>query len=47
MILPEFGDNLEKALPVLIHLTNNRLGIHNPDEVYLSYILGQTIDGGR
>jgi thiopeptide-type bacteriocin biosynthesis protein len=43
MMLPEFGDNLEKALPVLIHLTNNRLGIHNPDEVYLSYILGKTL----
>ena len=41
MILPEFGENLEKALPRLLHLTNNRLGINNQDEVYLNYLLAQ------
>lgn len=43
LILNEFGDNLEKALPNLIHLTNNRLGVNNQDEVYLNYILSQTL----
>lgn len=41
MILPEFGENLEKALPSLLHLTNNRLGINNQDEVYLNYLLAR------
>lgn len=43
MILPEFGDELEKTLPSLIHLTNNRLGINNQDEVYLNYLLWRTV----
>lgn len=43
IILPEFGDDLEKSLPSLIHLTNNRLGINNQDEVYLNYLLWKTI----
>ena len=43
IILPEFGENLEKALPSLIHLTNNRLGVNNHDEVYLNYLLAQAI----
>jgi thiopeptide-type bacteriocin biosynthesis protein len=43
LILPEFGDQLEKALPSLIHFTNNRIGLTNPDEVYVSYILGKII----
>jgi thiopeptide-type bacteriocin biosynthesis protein len=41
LVFKELGDNLEKALPSLIHLTNNRLGINNQDEVYLNYILSQ------
>lgn len=43
LILKEFGDNLEKALPSLIHLTNNRLGVLNQDEVYLAYILSRAV----
>lgn len=39
LILNEYGENLDKALPNLIHLTNNRLGVNNQDEVYLNYIL--------
>ncbi len=39
MILPEFGEQLEKVLPSLLHLTNNRLGVNNQDEVYLNYLL--------
>ncbi len=39
MLLSEFGEDLEKYLPSLIHLTNNRLGINNQDEVYLNYLL--------
>jgi thiopeptide-type bacteriocin biosynthesis protein len=30
-----------KALPVLLHLTNNRLGINNADEAFVLYVLGQ------
>ena len=41
MILPALGENLERALPSLMHLTNNRMGILNPDEVYLCYILSK------
>ena len=43
LILKEFGENLEKALPSLLHLTNNRLGVHNQDEVYLNYILSKAL----
>jgi thiopeptide-type bacteriocin biosynthesis protein len=43
MILTGLGDNLEKALPSLLHLTNNRLGINNQDEVYLNFILSKTL----
>lgn len=43
IILPELGENLEKALPSLIHLTNNRLGVNNHDEVYLNYLLANVI----
>lgn len=39
MILPNFGEHLDKALPSLLHLTNNRLGVNNQDEVYLNYLL--------
>jgi thiopeptide-type bacteriocin biosynthesis protein len=43
MILPSFGPQLERALPSLLHLTNNRLGLSNPDEVYLCHILSKTL----
>ncbi len=43
LILPEFAENLEKVLPSLIHLNNNRLGVNNQDEVYLNYLLGVTL----
>jgi len=43
LILNELGNNLEKALPNLIHLTNNRLGINNQDEVYLNFLLTKTL----
>jgi thiopeptide-type bacteriocin biosynthesis protein len=41
LILKEMGDAMEKALPSLLHLTNNRLGISNQDEVYLKYVLSR------
>jgi thiopeptide-type bacteriocin biosynthesis protein len=44
-ILKEMGENMEKALPSLLHLTNNRLGINNQDEVYLKYVLGRVFLG--
>ena len=44
LILKEFGDQLEKVLPSLLHLTNNRLGINNQDEVFLLYVLGMAGD---
>jgi len=43
MILKELGDDLDKALPSLLHLTNNRIGINNQDEVYLNYLLAKTL----
>lgn len=43
LILHEFGEYLEKSLPSLLHLTNNRLGINNQDEVYLNYILSKAL----
>lgn len=43
LILGEFGNNLDKALPSLLHLTNNRLGVNNQDEVYLNYILSEAL----
>lgn len=43
LIFKEMGENLETALPSLLHLTNNRLGIANPDEVYLNYILSSAL----
>ncbi|MCS7035703.1 MAG: thiopeptide-type bacteriocin biosynthesis protein [Saprospiraceae bacterium] len=39
LILSNLGEALEPALPTLIHLTNNRLGISNADEAYLAYVL--------
>lgn len=43
LILKGFGDKLELALPSLIHLTNNRLGINNQDEAYLNFILSDVL----
>jgi len=43
LILKELGDNLDKVLPSLIHLTNNRLGVNNQDEVFLCYMLANTL----
>ena len=43
LIFKAFGDDLEKALPSLIHLTHNRLGVNNQDEVYLLYVLSETL----
>jgi thiopeptide-type bacteriocin biosynthesis protein len=43
LIAKGLGDDLEKALPSLLHLTNNRMGINNQDEVYLNYILSKAI----
>lgn len=43
LILKELGDNLEKALPSLIHLNHNRIGLNNQDEVFICYILSRTI----
>lgn len=43
LILSEFGENLDKTLPSLLHLTNNRLGINNQDEVYLNHILSKAL----
>ncbi|MCC6411000.1 MAG: thiopeptide-type bacteriocin biosynthesis protein [Saprospiraceae bacterium] len=43
MILAELGDNLERALPSLIHLSNNRLGVTNPDEVFVCYVLSRAL----
>lgn len=43
MLLAELGDDLEKYLPSLIHLSNNRLGINNQDEVYLNFLLWKSV----
>ncbi|HNE30006.1 MAG TPA: thiopeptide-type bacteriocin biosynthesis protein [Saprospiraceae bacterium] len=43
LIFKALGDGLEKALPSLIHLNHNRIGVNNQDEVYLLYVLSQTL----
>lgn len=43
MILKELGPHLDRALPSLLHLTNNRLGLNNQDEVYLNFILSKAL----
>ncbi len=43
LVLAQLGSELERALPSLIHLTNNRLGVTNADEVYLAYILSRSL----
>ena len=43
LVTKEFGANLEKALPSLLHLTANRLGVNNQDETYLMYVLSKAL----
>lgn len=43
LIFNGLGDNLEKALPNLLHFHHNRMGIRNQDEVYIHYILAHTL----
>ena len=43
MILKALGENLDRALPSLLHLSNNRLGLNNQDEVYLNFILSKSL----
>ncbi len=43
LVMEGLGDTMEKALPSLLHLTNNRMGINNQDEVYLNYILAHAL----
>ncbi len=43
LIIKDLGDQLEKAMPSLLHLNNNRLGIYNQDEVYLNYLLSKVL----
>jgi hypothetical protein len=43
LIFKEYGPQLDMALPSLVHLSNNRLGLQNPDEVYVNFILSKTL----
>ncbi len=43
LILQQLGDALDFSFPTLIHLTNNRLGISNADEVYLAFVLSKAL----
>ncbi|MFN0213369.1 MAG: lantibiotic dehydratase C-terminal domain-containing protein, partial [Saprospiraceae bacterium] len=43
MIFKALDKNLDRALPSLLHLTNNRLGLNNQDEVYLNFILSKAL----
>ena len=43
MILQALDEKLERALPSLLHLTNNRIGLNNQDEVYLNFILSKAL----
>jgi thiopeptide-type bacteriocin biosynthesis protein len=43
LILHDLGDNMEKALPSLLHFSSNRLGVNNQDEVFLAYVLSKTL----
>jgi thiopeptide-type bacteriocin biosynthesis protein len=47
IILPELKPVLDRVLPILVHLTNNRLGVNNQDETYLLYVLAQTLPPGK
>lgn len=43
LIFKELGKGLNPSLPSLLHLTNNRLGLNNQDEVYLNFILSKAL----
>ncbi|MBN8681617.1 MAG: thiopeptide-type bacteriocin biosynthesis protein [Chitinophagales bacterium] len=43
LVLPNFQDQLERVLPSLIHLSNNRLGLNNQDETYICYIIANCL----
>lgn len=43
LTLQGLGSELDKALPHLLHLNSNRLGINNQDETYLNYILSHAL----
>lgn len=43
LILKGLEGNMDKALPSLLHLNNNRLGINNQDEVFLCYLLWRAL----
>ncbi len=42
-IFQDLGKDAEIALPQLIHLHNNRMGVANYDEVYLCHILSEVL----
>ena len=43
LILKGLDENLDRALPSLLHLNYNRLGVTNQDEVFLCYLLSRAI----
>jgi thiopeptide-type bacteriocin biosynthesis protein len=43
MIIQGMGNNGERAFPSLLHLHCNRMGISNQDEVYVCYIIADTL----
>jgi thiopeptide-type bacteriocin biosynthesis protein len=43
MIFRHLGDKTDIALPQLIHMHNNRMGIANYDEVYLNHMLSEVL----
>jgi len=49
LIFPPHADRMRSGIEFLltsyIHMTNNRLGISIPDEVYLAYLIRRSMDG--
>lgn len=43
IVLKGLGENMDRALPSLLHLHHNRLGIQNAEEVYLCYLLARLL----
>lgn len=43
LIFEGLGVHSEKSLPTLIHQTGNRMGLSNPDIVYLVYVLSTSL----
>lgn len=43
LVFQAYGERLPHVLPSLLHLHNNRIGVHNQDEVFLFYALGRTL----